>query len=198
MDGVASAGTSARRRVAARAFRLPMQVLVTMTPQPTLLVIDDEPSVLALVDRFARDFRVTVISRSDAGAALAELPVLKPDAVMVDLRMPHIDGLNMLRAIRDIDPTCQVILMTGNPSVDTAIDAVKLGALDYLSKPFDLQRSTPIRSPPPGSIRHFPVIHVRRSNTHCRAARGNKAAAARLLGISRRSMYRWLERLDLS
>jgi DNA-binding NtrC family response regulator len=111
-----------------------------MNAQPTLLVIDDEPSVLATVERFARSLGFTVVSRSNAPAALDELPVLLPDAVMVDLRMPDINGLDVLRAIRDIDPRCQIILMTGHGSIDTAIEAVKLGALDYLSKPFDLKR----------------------------------------------------------
>jgi DNA-binding NtrC family response regulator len=111
-----------------------------MRPDPTLLVIDDEPSVLAVVARFARDFGFTVIGRTDARVALADLAVLKPDAVMVDLGMPAISGLDVLRTVRAVDPTCGVILMTANPSVDTAIEAVKLGAVDYLSKPFDLPR----------------------------------------------------------
>src|SRR3990170_410991 len=111
-----------------------------MSTEATLLVIDDEPAVLALVDRFAQPFGCTVVSRTDARAALAELPVLKPDAVIVDLKMPDINGLEVLRAIRAIDPTCKVILMTAHASVDTAIEAVKLGALDYISKPFDLER----------------------------------------------------------
>jgi CheY-like chemotaxis protein len=75
-----------------------MHVLATMTPEPTLLVIDDEPGVVATVDRFAHGFGVTVISRSDARAAVAELPVLKPDVVMVDLRMPDLTGLDVLHA----------------------------------------------------------------------------------------------------
>jgi two-component system response regulator HydG len=111
-----------------------------MSTEATLLVIDDEPGVLGIVDRFAQDLGLKVVSRTDARAALAELAVLKPDAVLVDLRMPEMNGLDVLRAIRDIDPRCQTILMTGQPSVDTAIEAVKLGALDYISKPFDLER----------------------------------------------------------
>lgn len=111
-----------------------------MSTEATLLVIDDEPAVLALVARFAQPFGFTVVSRTDARAALAELSVLKPDAVIVDLKMPDINGLDVLRAIRAINPTCQVILMTGHASVDTAIEAVKLGALDYISKPFDRER----------------------------------------------------------
>ncbi len=111
-----------------------------MSTEATLLVIDDEPTVLSLVERFAQNFGFTVVIRTDARAALVELPALKPDAVIVDLMMPDINGLDVLRAIRDIDPTCQIILMTGQPSVDTAIEAVKLGALDYISKPFDFTR----------------------------------------------------------
>jgi two-component system, NtrC family, response regulator HydG len=117
-----------------------MVELLTMTTQATLLAIDDEPDVLAIVGQFAQRFGFTVVTRTDARAALAELRGLKPDAVLVDLMMPDINGLDVLRAIRDIDPTCQIILMTGQPSVDTAIEAVKLGALDYISKPFDLTR----------------------------------------------------------
>ena len=54
--------------------------------------------------------------------------------------MPDINGLDVLRAIPAIDPTCQIVSITGQPSVDTAIKAVKLGALDYISKPFDIKR----------------------------------------------------------
>jgi two-component system, NtrC family, response regulator HydG len=111
-----------------------------MSPEARLLVIDDEPDVLAIVDQFAQRFGFTVVVRTDGRAAVADLRVIKPDVVIVDLMMPEINGLDVLRAIRDIDPTCQIILMTGQPSVDTAIDAVKLGALDYISKPFDLAR----------------------------------------------------------
>jgi two-component system, NtrC family, response regulator HydG len=113
---------------------------LTMSTQAALLAIDDEPDVLAIVAQFAQRYGFTVVTRTDARAALAELRELKPDAVLVDLMMPDINGLDVLRAIRDIHPTCQIILMTGQPSVDTAIEAVKLGALDYISKPFDLTR----------------------------------------------------------
>ncbi len=111
-----------------------------MLTEATLLVIDDEPAVLTVVEQFAQRFGFNVESRTDARAALAELRVLKPAAVIVDLMMPDINGLDVLRAIRDIDPACQIILMTGQSSVDTAIEAVKLGALDYIGKPFDLKR----------------------------------------------------------
>jgi DNA-binding NtrC family response regulator len=111
-----------------------------MSADATLLVIDDEPSVLTIIADFARRQGFAVVGRTDARAALVELPALNPDAVLVDLRMPDINGLDVLRAIRAIDPACPIILMTGDPGVDTAIEAVKLGALDYISKPFDFAR----------------------------------------------------------
>jgi two-component system response regulator AtoC len=107
---------------------------------PTLLAIDDEQPILQLVERFARSLGFTVVTSTDSRTTLNNLHVIKPDAVMVDLRMPEVNGLAVLRAIRDIDPACQVILMTGEATVDSAIEAVKLGALDYLTKPFDLPR----------------------------------------------------------
>ena len=114
--------------------------LFTMNTEPTLLAIDDEPGTLALIDQFARRYGFEVISRTNASEALAQLPALKPDAVIVDLKMPAIDGLGVLRAVREMDPACKVILMTAHASVDTTIEAVKLGALDYLTKPFDFER----------------------------------------------------------
>ena len=108
--------------------------------EPVLLVIDDEPGMLAVVERFARRFGFQVTGETDPRAALVQLPALKPDVVIVDLRMPGIDGLGVLRAIREMDPSCQVILMTAHGSLDTAIEAVKLGALDYITKPLDLER----------------------------------------------------------
>ena len=108
--------------------------------RPLLLVVDDEPGVLAVVERFARRQDVEVITREGGHALLEELPALKPDAALLDRNMPEVGGLDILRAIRNIDPECQVILMTGDATVDSAIEAVKLGALDYLSKPLDFER----------------------------------------------------------
>ena len=108
--------------------------------QPLLLVVDDEPGVTAMIDRFARTQGFDVIARDGRRSMVAELPTLKADVALVDLRLPEVSGLDLLREIRDVDPTCQVILMTAHASVESAIEAVKLGALDYLSKPFEVER----------------------------------------------------------
>ena len=108
--------------------------------QPVLLVIDDEPGIIALVERFAAGKGFTVISRTDGRGIVAELPTIKADVALVDLRLPGMSGLELLRAMQHADPSLRVILMTGHASVDSAIEAVSSGALDYLSKPLDFDR----------------------------------------------------------
>jgi DNA-binding NtrC family response regulator len=107
---------------------------------PKLLVVDDEPPIVRLVARFARTEGFEVVAASGGNDALARLRPGLADVALVDLIMPGIGGLAVLEAIRERDPACQVILMTGQPTVDTAIQAVRAGALDYLSKPFDFDR----------------------------------------------------------
>jgi two-component system, NtrC family, response regulator HydG len=105
-----------------------------------LLVVDDETSVVGIVERIAERLGFEVIYRGSGQDALACLAEVQPDVALIDLQMPEIGGLDVLRAIRTADPDCQAILMTGNATVDTAIEAVKAGALDYLTKPFDIKR----------------------------------------------------------
>jgi DNA-binding NtrC family response regulator len=96
--------------------------------------------MLTLVQRFAEGGGFEVVTRTGGHALLSELPALKPDVALVDRNMPEVGGLDVLRIIREIDPDCLVILMTADATVDSAIEAVKLGALDYLSKPLDFDR----------------------------------------------------------
>ncbi len=123
-----------------------MHADLSLTPEstgagrPRLLIVDDQPSVVPVIERFAQRLGFDVDYRQSGQDALAALPALRPSVVMVDLRMPGLDGIDVLKAIRGAEPDCQVILMTGDASVDSAIEAVKAGALDYVSKPFDFDR----------------------------------------------------------
>jgi DNA-binding NtrC family response regulator len=105
-----------------------------------MLVIDDEPGVLALVERFAAGLRFNVVCHTGGKSALALVSEVRPNLVLLDLRMPDIDGVSMLKSIRERDPSCAVVLMTAHASVDSAVEAVRVGALDYLTKPLDLER----------------------------------------------------------
>jgi two-component system, NtrC family, response regulator HydG len=108
--------------------------------RPLLVIVDDEQTILDVISRFAEraGFAVAVCSRGREAITLIQ--ARRPDLVMVDLRMPEVGGLDILRSIRDVDAHCQAVLMTGYASVDTAVEAVKLGAMDYLTKPLDFGR----------------------------------------------------------
>ncbi len=105
-----------------------------------ILLVDDEPQVLGLLERFARGLQYDVVACGGGQAALARLQHERFDIAMIDVRMPDIGGLDVLRVIRQEAPECQVVLMTGYAAIDSAIEAIKLGALDYLTKPLDLDR----------------------------------------------------------
>ena len=108
--------------------------------KPLVMIIDDEQGILDVVSRFAQRAGYEAITCSNGRDAIAQMHTRKADLVLVDLRMPDVGGLDVLRAIREIDPRCQAVLMTGYASVDTAVEAIKLGATDYLSKPLDFVR----------------------------------------------------------
>ena len=108
--------------------------------QPVLVVIDDEPGILEVVGRFAARAGFRVIACGGGREGIASVQSAHADLAMVDLRMPDIGGLDVLRTIRESNPNCQAVLMTGYASVETAVEAIKLGAMDYLSKPLDFGR----------------------------------------------------------
>jgi DNA-binding NtrC family response regulator len=108
--------------------------------KPVLLVVDDEPGIVRLIERYARKIGFEVSTATSGNEALEKLATERAAAALVDLRMADVDGLEVLRRIRADDHGCQVILMTGHASIETAIEAIKLGAMDYLSKPFDFDR----------------------------------------------------------
>ncbi len=110
------------------------------TPRPLLLVVDDERPVLKVLARLAGKIGFDVVTCDSGTDAMRTLLRRPADLAMVDLRMPDVNGLELLRQIRHSVPGCDVILMTGYAGVDSAVEAIKLGAREYLTKPFDFDR----------------------------------------------------------
>jgi DNA-binding NtrC family response regulator len=108
--------------------------------RPVVLLVDDEPGILDVLARFARRAGFDVVTCSGGRQAIEYLSARRVDVAMIDLRMPEVGGLEVLRAIREADSRCQAILMTGFATIDTAVEAIKLGAMDYLNKPLDFAR----------------------------------------------------------
>ncbi len=112
---------------------------VTQT-QHRILLVDDEPNLRKVLGALLRQQGYEVHAEVDGAAALARVRSAPPrtfDVVISDLRMPNLDGIGLLRALILHEPNLPVILLTAHGSVDSAVEAVKLGAFDYLEKPFD-------------------------------------------------------------
>ena len=108
---------------------------------PHILLIDDEAIALANLSHvFEKEgYRVTTCKDGESG--LAEMQKHAFDLVLTDLRMPGIDGMDVLRHIRETTPEVPVIMITGHASLDSAVDAMKAGAYHYISKPFRLDEA---------------------------------------------------------
>jgi len=103
-----------------------------------LLVDDEEEFVQALAERLSmRNYDTTVSLRG--GDAIEKLKHYNFDVVVLDVRMPGMDGPDVLREMKRIKPLTEVIMLTGHATVETAIEGLKLGAYDYLLKPCETE-----------------------------------------------------------
>ena len=111
-------------------------------PKPLLLVVDDESSVRGLLEALGKREGFDVIACDNGTEGIEVLRRRHVDLMFLDLHMPEVNGLDVLKATEEIGDSTHVALMTGLASIDSAVMAVKLGAEDYLQKPLDVQRIT--------------------------------------------------------
>jgi|SRR5579871_2427947 len=171
---------------------------LSRTARAVLIVDDDEFLARAL----ARDFHDagwSVAVAADCDAALAAADARPPDLAVVDLCMPGRSGLELLDELAARHPSTRTVVVTGYYSVDAAVDAMRLGALDYLTKPVrrddvlaafhrDVERAAPSSGP---TLAEAQRRHIERVLADCG---GNVSQAARMLGLARRSLQRKLRR----
>ena len=105
--------------------------------EPTVLVADDESGVRESVGRVLRHEGFRVIPAEDGDAALAALREGGVDLLLADLRMPGLDGLELLRAAKLLTPEVEIVVLSGHGTVEEAVAAMKEGAYDFLTKPFE-------------------------------------------------------------
>ncbi|CAD5372803.1 fused response regulator of ato opeon, in two-component system with AtoS: response regulator; sigma54 interaction protein [Rubrivivax sp. A210] len=104
---------------------------------PTILVVDDEEIVIRSTVRILEGLGATLKTAPDAAHALRELAHTAFDLAILDIMMPGIDGIELLRRIKEATPDTEVIMFTGLAQVSTAVNCMKLGAFDYIAKPFE-------------------------------------------------------------
>jgi signal transduction histidine kinase len=125
---------------------------MTPTVLGRLLIVDDESDLLAALCRILRAEGYTATGVTSASEAIATIreaaaaPGVGFDVLITDLTMPVTDGISLLRAAQEIDTNLVSIVMTGHGTIDTAVQAMKAGALDYILKPFNLSVISPVLS----------------------------------------------------
>ena len=106
-------------------------------PEPIVLVVDDDDSLCRGVERLLRSIGLNVETFASAQAFMRRPPPEGPACLVLDMRMPGQDGLSVLRTIKQKWPESEVVVITGYPSIETAKEAIRLGAYDYLAKPVE-------------------------------------------------------------
>lgn len=168
---------------------------------PTLLVVEDDEF---LRDRLVRAFRDRGFAAQGAASVTeaARLADDAPEYAVVDLRIGEESGLEVLRALLAKDPATRVVLLTGYASIATAVEAMRLGAVHYLTKPADadqiiaaLQRGAePETIAPAGEPLSLARAEWEHINAVLVSVSGNISEAARRLGLHRRSLQRKLSK----
>lgn len=179
---------------------------VQTNPKPSVLLVDDDAR---LRSRMARAFEERGYEAQQADgydAALAIAAEESTEFAVVDLRMPGKSGLEVVRELHRVDPATKIVVLTGYGSIATALEAMRLGATHYLTKPadvdeviasFDRDNAEPAKDleaaegtePETPSLARVEWEHIQRVLTDCD---GNITKAAERLGIHRRSLQRKL------
>ena len=178
-----------------------------MTPasqRATFLVVDDDDVFCGVLTRALERRGFNVAAARSVPEAQQLIEKERPEFAVVDLRIGNASGLSLVRQLADLSPPAKSVVLTGYGSIATAVDAIKLGALHYLTKPVEvdeilaaLQGTAPMSTdtaavhPKPLSVRRAEWEHIQRVlSSHG----GNISAAARALGIHRRTLQRKLRK----
>ncbi|MFO0636110.1 MAG: response regulator [Nannocystaceae bacterium] len=170
--------------------------------QETILLVDDDKVFCGALAGALRRRSFRVVVAHDADEAIAEANAWHPERALVDLRMPGKSGLEVVSALRAISPELRIIVLTGYGSIATAVEAIKLGAVHYLTKPASVDEIlaafertdavTEVEAPTaPRPLDEVEWEHLQKVLTDCG---GNISEAARRLGMHRRSLQRKLAR----
>lgn len=169
---------------------------------PRLLLVDDDPTFCDVLAQALekRGFEVVKANELEQGLALAE--AMEPEYAVIDLRIGHESGLQLVKRLAELDANTRIVMLTGFASIATAVEAIKLGAVHYLTKPADADEIASALHKDEGDtsveIKDKPLSVKRLEWEHLQkvlvAHDGNISAAARALGMHRRTLQRKLEK----
>jgi len=170
--------------------------------QPRLLVVDDDATFCMVLKEALekRHFEVFVAHDLNRGIEIAEK--VEPEYAVIDLRIGHESGLSLVKRLVELDDNTRIVILTGYASIATAVEAIKLGAIHYLTKPADADEIVAALHKDTGDasveIKEKPLSVKRLEWEHLQKVlvehEGNISAAARALGMHRRTLQRKLEK----
>jgi two-component system response regulator FixJ len=108
-----------------------------MQPETIIYVIDDDDAVRQSLEFLLKTAGISVRGFESAKAFLEIMPQIRSGCIITDVRMPEITGIELLRRVKEVNPDLPVIVITGHGDISLAVDAMKIGAVDFLEKPFD-------------------------------------------------------------
>ena len=106
----------------------------------TVLIVDDESSIVFSLSEAMRDAGYKVITGTTGEEAIREVKESSPDIVLLDMKLPDIDGLKVLKQIKDMDQNTPVIMMSAYVDIPTAVNATKIGAHSFVEKPLNVEK----------------------------------------------------------
>ena len=167
-----------------------------------ILIVDDDPAFNAVLTRAFTRRGLDAHGALSAAEALAAAQEHPPARVVLDLNLGGASGLALIRPLLDANPACRIVVLTGYASITTAVDAIKLGAVQYLAKPVEVEAVLAAfaeRSPAAdatAAVEHTPLSVDRLEWEHIqrvlREHDGNISATARALNMHRRTLQRKL------
>jgi len=176
--------------------------MIAEDSQKNIVIIDDDETYRQVLSRSLSKLECVVEGFHEPSSALIYISQQNKLTVLLDLKLEHDSGLRWIQKIRVANPKCKIILLTGYASISTAVEAIKLGADDYLAKPITAReilnhlkqpqagKETPI-SDKPMSVERLEWEHIQKillDND------GNISASARALGMHRRTLQRKLSK----
>ncbi len=168
----------------------------------TILLVDDDRSFCGALAIALRRRGFVVVVAHDHDEAMAEAEAWSPDRAVVDLRLPGKGGLEIVQGLRKILPSVKILILTGYGSIATAVEAIKIGAVHYLTKPAEVdailaafeRKEASLDVEAPTSPRPLDEVEWEHLQTVLTDCGGNVSEAARRLGMHRRSLQRKLAR----
>jgi len=176
--------------------------MTTEMDKPNLLLVDDDETFCSVLKPALekRNFQVSVANDVKNGMTLAEQT--EPEYAVIDLRIGHDSGLEMVKKLISLDDNTQIVMLTGFASIATAVEAIKLGAIHYLTKPANADEIVNALYKNEGdssvAINQNPLSVKRLEWEHLQKVlmqhEGNISAAARALNMHRRTLQRKLDK----